>query len=599
MKSRVVKHAKSANSRPAPSVAARSSQVEAPRRRESAAHEAENVAGLHGGESSQAAAARSLVSAPGRPLDPSTREFMRSRFGSDFGDVRIHDHGQAAEAARLLRANAFTLGTDVGFAAGRYEPHSFAGRRLLAHELAHVVQQRGEPAGEPRGEPLEAAADAAADAVAVGRPAAAQPRAPTAVACQPNTAPDPAPAVDDRNTKLTQSDVLFKPLPPGHGWLTGTGRNTMAQHLHDEFERVFEVSQDAQSAMGFLYWTENTLGPRNLDRVTAIAPLVAKKSVGDAGEKMRKAVEDYTQAFPELESTLSELQSAEADVVGKSETFLKAVTDQKATAAKRAEKKAETDVKEVKERIENAKKWVDEIIDGTFKVFEGEWQDALKDVGKFALKELVAGPAVELVYQADLEKAQQALTDARRLVDSLEDESDLHAINSAAKELEAARKHFSSVTSHLVAVGRRANSAHRTLIEKISRLGKAGARAAEALESREEVAEEAERAAELLGTYESLVEKAGKDAHSLTVSYQLYVEFARSPGGENEVPNQELRLQLAQTAEENEWTSYHLESWCTDELGRVAEARRYIESEAYMEPYRKIDAVLATAVANR
>ncbi|TLD45783.1 MAG: hypothetical protein FAZ92_01940 [Accumulibacter sp.] len=75
----------------------------------------------------------------GRPLDGATRDFFEQRFGRDLGAVRVHSGAPAATAARALSARAFSFGNDIGFAAGRYEPGSDSGRRLLAHELAHVV----------------------------------------------------------------------------------------------------------------------------------------------------------------------------------------------------------------------------------------------------------------------------------------------------------------------------------------------------------------------------------------------------------------------------------------------------------------------------
>lgn len=85
----------------------------------------------------------------GRPLEPGVRADMESRFGQSFGHVRVHDGDQAGAAAAIAGANAYTVGSDVVFGAGRYTPGSPAGRALLAHELAHVVQQgRGGPAGE-------------------------------------------------------------------------------------------------------------------------------------------------------------------------------------------------------------------------------------------------------------------------------------------------------------------------------------------------------------------------------------------------------------------------------------------------------------------
>jgi hypothetical protein len=83
------------------------------------------------------------LAASGRPLDSATRAVMEMRFGQDFGDVRVHT-GVAAEAsARDVRAAAYTVGSRVVFGAGRYRPEGGEGQRLLAHELAHVVQQRG------------------------------------------------------------------------------------------------------------------------------------------------------------------------------------------------------------------------------------------------------------------------------------------------------------------------------------------------------------------------------------------------------------------------------------------------------------------------
>jgi Domain of unknown function (DUF4157) len=80
---------------------------------------------------------------PGQPLDDATRTFFGSRFGYDFSRVRVHADGTAAAAARALNAAAFTLGADIVFDAGRYVPATNSGRGLLAHELAHVMQQSG------------------------------------------------------------------------------------------------------------------------------------------------------------------------------------------------------------------------------------------------------------------------------------------------------------------------------------------------------------------------------------------------------------------------------------------------------------------------
>lgn len=109
----------------------------------------------------------------GTPLPVGERAFFESRFGFDFGMVRVHANGVADDAARAIHAKAFTHGTHIAFAAGRYAPGTSSGRYLLAHELAHVVQQRSGrgPSGlSQAGDPFEREADQAALAVARGEP---------------------------------------------------------------------------------------------------------------------------------------------------------------------------------------------------------------------------------------------------------------------------------------------------------------------------------------------------------------------------------------------------------------------------------------------
>ena len=87
----------------------------------------------------------SVISASGRPLDHETRRYMESRIGFDFSKVRIHTGSRAAASARSLGAHAYTVGNSIVFGSGDYAPQTSAGRRLLAHELTHVVQQSAPP----------------------------------------------------------------------------------------------------------------------------------------------------------------------------------------------------------------------------------------------------------------------------------------------------------------------------------------------------------------------------------------------------------------------------------------------------------------------
>ncbi len=82
-----------------------------------------------------------VIRAPGEPLDPAARAYLEPRFGRDLSAVRVHRDATAAESARAVDARAYTVGHHVVFESGQYHPETQRGRRLLAHELTHVVQQ--------------------------------------------------------------------------------------------------------------------------------------------------------------------------------------------------------------------------------------------------------------------------------------------------------------------------------------------------------------------------------------------------------------------------------------------------------------------------
>jgi Domain of unknown function (DUF4157) len=161
-----------------------------------------------------------VLNSPGQPLDSATRAFMEPRFGQDFGRVRVHTGGRASESAEAVKALAYTVGHDIVFRADQYTPETATGRRLLAHELAHVVQQR---------------AASAAPAVAPGV-------ASTRQRLQRQTPPPPVPPVrqaganeefptvqgilDQLRRNITQAEEALR--NPG---LTGSARNRLVEVL--------------------------------------------------------------------------------------------------------------------------------------------------------------------------------------------------------------------------------------------------------------------------------------------------------------------------------------------------------------------------------
>jgi hypothetical protein len=127
----------------------------------------------------------------GTPLDESTRSTMEAKLGADLGDVRVHTDAKASASAESVGANAYTVGSEIAFRSGQFNPTSPTGQRTLAHELAHVVQQRSGPVDgteAPGGirlsdpsDKFEQAADATASQVmSMPAPAPAATAAPTA-----------------------------------------------------------------------------------------------------------------------------------------------------------------------------------------------------------------------------------------------------------------------------------------------------------------------------------------------------------------------------------------------------------------------------------
>ena len=123
----------------------------------------------------------------GTPLDRADQEYFGTVFGHDFSTVKIHTDDRAAASAARVGANAYTIGQDIVFAAGRYAPATRTGRLLLAHELSHVIQQRRGRImpGHAGNAEVEAEADQASQAAATGQPVAVTEAAPIGMTRQP------------------------------------------------------------------------------------------------------------------------------------------------------------------------------------------------------------------------------------------------------------------------------------------------------------------------------------------------------------------------------------------------------------------------------
>ncbi|MFG1643350.1 DUF4157 domain-containing protein [Amycolatopsis sp. NPDC049252] len=199
----------------------------------------------------------SVLRAEGQPLDNQSRSVMESRFGHDFGAVRLHTGAPAARSAEAVGANAYTVGNDVVMGAG-FVPGTDAGRRLLAHELTHVVQQEkaaprpsgGLPVGAVH-DPLEHEAHATADRVAGGAQVTVRGAGAPVVRRDPKPASRRSGPVD---WKPGMRATLLSDVVAGHdrfgGPLKTVKAGTLVEVVLDQGFGVIQVQPADQKARG-------------------------------------------------------------------------------------------------------------------------------------------------------------------------------------------------------------------------------------------------------------------------------------------------------------------------------------------------------------
>lgn len=157
-----------------------------------------------------------VLSGSGQALDEPVRQDMEARMGHDFSDVRVHTGDTADKSAKSVSAHAYTVGSNIVFQRGTYDPASSSGKTLLAHELTHVVQQRNGPVeGTPQGngvqvsdpsDRFEREASANADAV-MSKPAPVQTAAAApAAAVQRHAADEEVQAAHDPSLPAVQRE---------------------------------------------------------------------------------------------------------------------------------------------------------------------------------------------------------------------------------------------------------------------------------------------------------------------------------------------------------------------------------------------------------
>jgi Domain of unknown function (DUF4157) len=212
-----------------------------------------------------------VLASPGEALNPPTRGFMEQRFGHDFSEVRIHTGGPARESAEAISARAYTVGSNVVFGREHYAPDTSDGKLVLAHELAHVVQQSRGGAAPPLDptSSLERAADAAATiAIARSGPVSVEGASGIGLA------------------RLTWKDVA-KRVRPVAGLLGGSLGEKVVVGAAVRAETITgpDVPKPAEHLVNQGAEALSKLAPKPRQAPTSAPPAVATGPVGEAGIK--------------------------------------------------------------------------------------------------------------------------------------------------------------------------------------------------------------------------------------------------------------------------------------------------------------------------
>jgi peptidoglycan/xylan/chitin deacetylase (PgdA/CDA1 family) len=251
-----------------------------------------------------------VVGSAGRPLDAPTRAYMEPRFGADFSRVRVHTGGEASRSSAAVGAEAYTVGQHIVFRDG-FSPRSPEGKSLLAHELAHTVQQRG-ASSRPQGAlPVGSESGAAeTEAHSLAESAAAAKTPPTPAASGPSVA------------RATRKFLLtFDDGPHAAALCKGTNRTeAVLNTLCDKsIKAAFFVQTRAEDAAHAKIRGSSPVGKQLITRMAADGHTVGIHTGGKADH------EDHTAALAggRLESELNDAKADVKTLTGKAPTLVR------------------------------------------------------------------------------------------------------------------------------------------------------------------------------------------------------------------------------------------------------------------------------------
>jgi hypothetical protein len=354
-------------------------------------------------------------------------------------------------------------------------------------------------------------------------------------------------------------------------------------------------STDLRDELGYLQYAEQT-GGRDLGAVRSAREAVGAGARGVGGRHLRGAVEAYINASGNLSPKLNRVRSRQDAIASAAAGLQAVVLEGRELEAGRTVTAAEREVASVQARITNAKRRAATAINIASDLLQGKWTGAAVGLGKFLGTEII-GAGIEAAYASDLTEARANLQEARSNLERIQDEHQAARLDEAVARLSSANRDAQAAVDELIVAARQADHAQATLAEALRNMGFPGAAAA--LDARASVMQAADRALRKLAQYEGTVTTIGQRSENLKILNEGLANQMASSGADMLVANAEHQMEMFSAADHNRTVLGQIESWAQSEVGRIGDARAYVEAGDYLQDYDRIDTELSQALVYR
>lgn len=391
---------------------------------------------------------------------------------------------------------------------------------------------------------------------------------------------------------LDLSNVRFVPLPDIYlSVLPLAPLNQHATTLMGSIREAGALSSSVQGSVSYLNYGAET-GGRDLGAIRDVRDSLGRRARSD--DDLREAMDGFVSANQQMSGRVHDLRSMMSGVAEAAHDMHRVVVQGQALTAGREVTAAQGAVSAVETRIETAKSRAGTAVDTAAELLQGNWTDAIVEVGKFLGNELL-GAGIDAAYSEELQAAQTRLTEAQNRLQSLEDQAQAANLSRATAALERANAQAERAKADLVALARRADRAQTHLTNILDRMGMT--EAVDALNARSSMMGTTSSAISELQEYQTKVETVKEQSTQVKEDNQMVIDFILSPGGESSFPDSDFRLALFSRADTNKSSARRVEEWADAEPDNIAELRQQLQEGSFLTDYNQMVSELDSALS--